>query len=154
MEEINDYDQSEGEEVIPDGKQSKSKSTHMVITQPSEDLNRYPVDKCNPPTKEAKQALFESINLTVYKASAKCSSLCTSKSWLLLWIRVFAARYYTILNSDSGYKFTWYEQDGYTCLSKCEKIVIHLFATTAYVSTDINITFLTFGFVPITGLSF
>lgn len=72
-------------DVIPDRKKNtESKAAHVVITRPSKDLNRYLVDKFSPSTKQTKQTLFESIDLTAYKASAKCVSFCTSESKLPL----------------------------------------------------------------------
>lgn len=89
-------------DVIPGRKKNTgSKAAHVLITRPSEDLNRYLVDKFNPSTKQTKQTLFESIDLTAYKASAKCVSFCTSESRLPLWVRVFATRYYEILNGTN-----------------------------------------------------
>lgn len=132
MQDIDDFPSETDRQidVIPDRKKStESKAAHVVITRPSEDLNRYLVDKFNPSTKQAKQTLFESIDITAYKASAKCVSLCTSESRLPLRIRVFATRYYEILNGDTGYRVTWNELNGSNSPSKCLKIVIHLFAT-------------------------
>ena len=97
---------------------------HVVITRPSEDLNRYLVDKFYPSAKQAKQTFFESIDLTAYKASAKCVSFCTSESRLPLWVRVFAMRNYEILNGDTGYRVTWNEHNGSNSPYKCERIVI------------------------------
>ena len=70
-------------DVIPDRKKNtESNAAHVVITRPSEDRNRYLVDKFNPLTKQAKQTLFESIDLTAYQPSPKCASFCTSESRL------------------------------------------------------------------------
>lgn len=89
-------------DVIPDRKKNtESKAAHVVITRPSEDRNRYLVDKFNPSTKQAKQTLFQSIDLTAYEASPKCASFCTSESRLPLWVRVFATRYYESLNQTN-----------------------------------------------------
>ena len=106
MQDIDDFPSEKDSQidVIPDRKKNtESKAAHVVITRPSEDLNRYLVDKFNPSTKQAKQTLFESIDITAYKASAKCISFCTSESRLPLSVRVFATRYYEILNGDTGY---------------------------------------------------
>ena len=41
----------------------------------------------------------------------------------LVWITVFANRYYQLLNGDeTGYKAVWEEQDAYSTPSKCEKL--------------------------------
>ena len=72
-----------------------------MITRPSENRNRYLVDKFNPSTKQAKQTLFQSIDLTAYEASPKCASFCTSESRLPLWVRVFATRYDESLNQTN-----------------------------------------------------
>ena len=104
MQDIDDFpsEADSQKDVISDRKKNtESKAAHVVITRPSEDRNRYLVDKFNPSTKQAKQTLFESIDLTAYKASPKCVSFCTSESRLPLWLRVFATRYYEILNGTN-----------------------------------------------------
>ena len=101
MQDIDDFpsEADSQKDVIPDRqKNTESKAAHVVITQTSEDRNRYLVDKFNPSTEQAKQNLFQSIDLTAYEASPKCASFCTSESRLPLWVRVFATRYYESLN--------------------------------------------------------
>ena len=72
-----------------------SKSSHVYLTQPSDDLNRYMVDKFHPPTAKSKQVPYESIDLSVYKPSAKCLGFTTSECRLLHWITTFARRYHS-----------------------------------------------------------
>ena len=104
MQDIDDFpsEADSQKDVIPDRKKNtESKAAHVVITRPSEDRNGYLVDKFNPSTKQAKQTLFQSIDLTAYEASPKCASFCTSESRLPLWVRVFATRYYESLNQTN-----------------------------------------------------
>ena len=70
-----------------------SKSSHVYLTQPSDDLNRYMVDKFHPPTAKSKQVPYESIDLSVNKPSAKCLGFTRSECRLLHWITTFAQRY-------------------------------------------------------------
>ena len=104
MQDINDFpsEADSQKDVIPDlKKNTKSNAAHVVITRPSENRNRYLVDKFNPSTKQAKQTLFQSIDLTAYEASPKCASFCTSESRLPLWVRLFATRYDESLNQTN-----------------------------------------------------
>ena len=53
MQDIDDFpsEADSQKDVIPDRKKNtESKAAHVVITRPSEDLNRYLVDKFNPTT--------------------------------------------------------------------------------------------------------
>lgn len=105
MQDINDFpsEADSQKDVIPNRKKNtdESRAAHVVTTPPSEDRNKYLVDKFNPSTKQAKQTLFQSIDLTAYEASPKCASFCTSESRLPLWVRVFATRYYESLNQTN-----------------------------------------------------
>ena len=54
MQDINDFpsEADSQKDVIPDlKKNTKSNAAHVVITRPSENRNRYLVDKFNPSTK-------------------------------------------------------------------------------------------------------
>ena len=131
MQEESKSNQCDEEDEGFSDKTRQAKSSHMVITQPSTDSNRYLVDKFNNTATKSKQAPFESIDINLYQPSARCSAFCTSESRLLVWITVFANRYYQLLNEDgTGYKAVWEEQDAYSTPSKCEKIVLHLYSTT------------------------
>ena len=122
MQEESKSNQCDEEDEGFSDKTRQAKSSHMVVTQPSNDSNRYLVDKFNNTATKSKQAPFESIDFTLYKPSARCSAFCTSESRLLVWITVFANRYYQLLNGDgTGYKAVWEEQDAYSTPSKCEK---------------------------------
>ena len=113
-----------------------SKSSHVYLTQPSDDLNRYMVDKFHPPTAKSKQVPYESIDLSVYKPSAKCLGFTTSECRLLHWITTFGQRYHSLLTGNaSGYKVIWKEQDNNHSASKCDKIVINLRKETASLMT-------------------
>ena len=54
-----------------------SKSSHVYLTQPSDNLNSYMVNKFHPPMAKSKQVPHESIDLSVYKPSAKCLGFTT-----------------------------------------------------------------------------
>ena len=85
MQDIDDFpsEADSQKEGIPDRKNNtESNAAHVVITRPSEDRKRYSVEKLNSLTKQAKQTLFESIDLTAYEASPKCASFSTSESRL------------------------------------------------------------------------
>ena len=121
MEKDSERAQDQRIEDVPDDKKCGPKISHMMITEPSTDLNKYLVDKFHPPTTTSKPAL------SLYQPSARCAAFCTSESRLLRWIRVFTNRYYDHLNGGAtGYKTTWKEQEAYSWPSKCEKTVIHL----------------------------
>ena len=62
----------EEETTVVTGGKNEIKSPCVRITQPSKDLNRYLVDKFHLPTAKSKSAPFESIDLSIYKPSAKC----------------------------------------------------------------------------------
>ena len=64
--------------LVTSGK-SDIKSPQMRITQPSQDLNRYIVDNFHLPAAKSKNAPFESIDLTIYRPSAKCVAFSTSE---------------------------------------------------------------------------
>ncbi|CAH3023156.1 unnamed protein product [Porites evermanni] len=73
-----------------DDVKNDSKSSHVYLTQPSDDLNIYMVDKFHPPMAISKQVPHESIDLS--KPSAKCLGFTTSESSpdeLLLVITLF-----------------------------------------------------------------
>ena len=122
------------EAAFDDVKGDDSSSCHVRVTKPRTDLNRYIVDKFHPPTAKAKQIPFESIDLSIYKPSARCLAFCTSEDRLLFWITAFAQRYYDkrsrqapdITRQAARYKVTWKEQDGHSSPSKYDKLVIHL----------------------------
>ena len=153
MEEDDERDRTE-EGFASDDAKSDPKSSHVRITQPSLDLNRYIVDKFHPPSAKSKHAPFESIDLSLYKPSARCLAFCTSENRLLFWITTFAQRYYELLTRQSaGYKVIWREQDGYSSPSKCDKLVIHLVEETS-TSEDILVVitiFTTTGRIQVQG---
>ena len=62
-----------------DDVKNDSKSSHVYLTQPSDDLNRYMADKFHPPMAKSKQVPHESIELSVYKPSGKCLGFTTSE---------------------------------------------------------------------------
>ena len=131
MKEDPENDLIEDEDACDEVK-NDSKSSHVYLTQPSDDLNRYMVDKFHPPTAKSKQVPYESIDLSVYKPSAKCLGFTTSECRLLHWITTFAQRYHSLLTGNaSGYKVIWKEQDNNHSASKCDKIVINLLKETA-----------------------
>ena len=153
MEEDDERDRTEDGFASDDAK-SDPKSSHVRITQPSLDLNRYIVDKFHPTSAKSKHAPFESIDLSLYKPSARCLAFCTSENRLLFWITAFAQRYYELLTRQSaGYKVIWREQDGYSSPSKCDKLVIHLVEETS-TSEDILVVitiFTTTGRIQVQG---
>ena len=153
MEEDDERDRTE-EGFASDDAKSDPKSSHVRIMQPSLDLNRYIVDKFHPPSAKSKHAPFESIDLSLYKPSARCLAFCTSENRLLFWITAFAQRYYELLTRQSaGYKVIWREQDGYSSPSKCDKLVIHLVEETS-TSEDILVVitiFTTTGRIQVQG---
>ena len=76
------------------------KPSSMVDMKPCEDLHRYVVDKFHATTK-SKPVLFEEIDLSTYKSTAKVASFLTSEDRLLLWIKLFSIRYFDHLNNGS-----------------------------------------------------
>ena len=102
------------------------KPSSMVDMKPCEDLHRYVVDKFHSSTK-SKPALFEEIDLSTYKPTAKVASFLTSENRLLLWIKIFAVRYFDHLNNQ-GYRVSWQEQESYSCPTKSDKIILHVCA--------------------------
>ena len=116
--------------VETDGK-SETKSQHVQVTQPSKDLNRYLVDKFHLPATKSKNAPFETIDLSIYRPSAKCLAFSTSEDRLLLWITAFQYRYHELTGNAAEYKVTWEEQDSPSSASKCDKIIIHLIRLTS-----------------------
>ena len=66
------------------GEKSETRSSHVRITQPSKDLNRYLVDKFHLSTAKYKSVPFESIDLSIYKPSTKCLAFLASENRLLL----------------------------------------------------------------------
>ena len=62
-----------------DDVKNDSKSSHVYFTQPSDDLNSYMVNKFHPPMAKSKQVPHESIDLSLYKPSAKCLGFTTSE---------------------------------------------------------------------------
>ena len=116
--------------LVTSGK-SDIKSPHMRITQPSQDLNRYIVDNFHLPAAKSQNAPFESIDLTIYRPSAKCVAFSTSEDRLLLWITAFQYRYYELTGNAADYKVIWEEQDSPSSTSKCDKLIIHLVGLTS-----------------------
>ena len=112
-----------------DGHGSKKKAgfkpSSVVSIQPCEDLQRYTVDKFHSSTR-SKTALFEKIDLAAYKSSAKVASFLTSEERLPLWIKTFMIRYFSHLNT-MGYRVTWQEQESYSCPTKSDKIILHIY---------------------------
>ena len=112
-----------------DGHGSKKKAgfkpSSMVSIQPCEDLQRYTVDKFHSSTR-SKTVLFEKIDLAAYKSSAKVASFLTSEERLPLWIKTFMIRYFSHLNT-MGYRVTWQEQESYSCPTKSDKIILHIY---------------------------
>ena len=98
----------------------------MVDMKPREDLHRYLVDKFHSSTK-SKTVSFEKIDLSTYKPMAKVASFITSEDRLLLWIKIFIVRYFEHLNT-MGYRITWQEQESYSCATKSDKIILHIYA--------------------------
>ena len=97
----------------------------------SKDLNRYLVDKFHLPATKSKNAPFETIDLSIYRPSAKCLAFSTSEDRLLLWITAFQYRYHELTGNAAEYKVTWEEQDSPSSASKCDKIIIHLIRLTS-----------------------
>ena len=74
MKEDLENDLTEEEDACDDVK-NDSKSSRVYLTKPSDDLNRrYMIDKFHPSTAKSKKVPYESIDLSVYKPSAKCLS--------------------------------------------------------------------------------
>jgi len=94
MKEGLENDLIEDEDACDDVK-NDSKSSRVYLTQPSDDLNRYMVDKFHPPTAKSKKVPYESIDLSVYQPSAKCLGFTTSECRLLHWITTFVQRYHS-----------------------------------------------------------
>ena len=70
MTENRESSQEENGTHLPNAYISDLKSAHtVVVTQPSENLNTYVVDKFPPPTSLAIPALFGSIDLSIHQAS-------------------------------------------------------------------------------------
>ena len=107
-------------------KRAGFKPSSMVDMKPCEDLHRYVVDKFHSSTK-SKTVLFEEIDLSTYKPTAKVASFQTSEDRLLLWIKIFAVRYFDLLNNN-GYRVSWQEQESYSCPNKSDKIILHICA--------------------------
>ena len=107
-------------------KKTGFKPSSMVDMKPCEDLHRYLVDKFHSSTK-SKTVSFEKIDLTTYKPTAKVASFITSEDRLLLWIKTFIVRYFEHLNT-MGYRITWQEQESYSCATKSDKIILHIYA--------------------------
>ena len=84
----------EEETIVEHDGKSETKSQHVQVTQPSKDLNRYLVDKFHLPAAKSKSAPFETIDLSIYRPSAKCLAFSTSEDRLLLWITAFQYRYH------------------------------------------------------------
>ena len=74
----------EDETIVETDGKSATKSQHVQVTQPSKDLNRYLVDKFHLPATKSKNAPFETIDLSIYRPSAKCLAFSTSEDRLLL----------------------------------------------------------------------
>ena len=141
--------------VETDGK-SETKSQHVQVTQPSKDLNRYLVDKFHLPATKSKNAPFETIDLSIYRPSAKCLAFSTSEDRLLLWITAFQYRYHELTGNAAEYKVTWEEQDSPSSASKCNKIIIHLIRLTSTGEEQlVTITvYLTTGRIQVQGKKF
>ena len=107
-------------------KKTGFKPSSMVDMKPCEDLHRYLVDKFHSSTK-SETVSFEKIDLTTYKPTAKVASFITSEDRLLLWIKTFIVRYFEHLNT-MGYRITWQEQESYSCATKSDKIILHIYA--------------------------
>ena len=141
--------------VETDGK-SETKSQRVQATQPSKDLNRYLVDKFHLPATKSKSAPFETIDLSMYRPSAKCLAFSTSEDRLLLWITAFQYRYQELTGNAAEYKVTWEEQDSPSATSKCDKIIIHLIRLTSTGEEQlVTITvYLTTGRIQVQGKKF
>ncbi len=66
MQEQSKINQCDEEDERFSDKTRQAKPSHMVITQPSTDSNRYLVDKFNNTATKSKQAPFESIDINLY----------------------------------------------------------------------------------------
>ena len=107
-------------------KKAGFKPSSKVSIQPCEDLQRYTVDKFHSSGTVSKAVLFEKIDLPAYKSSAKVASFLTSEERLPLWIKTFMIRYFDHLNT-MGYRVTWQEQESYSCSTKSDKIIPHIY---------------------------
>lgn len=112
-------------EADGEGKKTAFRPSRMAIMQPCDDLHRYLVDKFH--VTKSKTVLFEEIDLSTYKPTAKVASFSTSEDRLLVWIKTFAIRYYNHLNT-MGYRVSWQEQESYSCPTKSDKIILHIYA--------------------------
>ena len=97
----------------------------MVSVQPCEDLERCTVDKFHSSTR-SKTVLFEKIDLSANKSSAKVASFLTSEERLPLRTKTFMIRYFKHLNT-MGYRVTWQEQESHSCPTKSDKIILHIY---------------------------
>lgn len=113
------------EKASSSGEKSETRSS----PQPSKDLSRYLVDKFVPSARKSKSVPFESIDHTIYKATANCLGFSTSENRLPLWIAALQHRY-EIIGNAAAYKVAWEEEDNPTLSSKCEKITIRLLENT------------------------
>lgn len=100
-------------------------SSPMVNMRPCDDLPRYIVDNFHSWTR-SKTVLFQKIDLSTYKSSAKVTSFLTSEERLPLWIKTFIMRYYNRLNTK-GYRVTRQEQESYSCPTKSDKIILYIY---------------------------
>ena len=124
MDEDPDDPPFEVEDNLGSKKKGGFKPSPMVNMQPCDDLHRYVVDNLHSSTR-SKTVLFEKIDLSTYKSSAKVTSFLTSEERLPLWIKTFIMRYYNHLNT-TGYRVTWQEQESCTV---AQQRVIKLFST-------------------------
>ena len=155
MQEEIKQDHSEKEEAASDDVKGDSSLCHVRVTKPNTDLIRYMVDKFHLPTATAKQVPFETIDLSIYKPSARCLAFCTSEDRPLFSITAFAQQYYELLTRQAvGYKVSWKEQDGHSSPSKCEKLVIHLVEITPASEEEVLVAitvFITTGRIQVQG---
>ena len=114
------------------------------------------MDKFHLPTTKSKNAPFETIDLSIYRPSAKCLAFSTSEDRLLLWITAFQYRYHELTGNAAEYKVTWEEQDSPSSASKCDKIIIHLIRLTSTGEEQlVTITvYLTTGRIQVQGKKF
>ena len=116
-----DRTSTEKEKAAFDDVKGDSSTCHVRVTKPSTDLNRYIVDKFHPPKTKAKQFPLESIDLSIYKPSARC----LGKRSALQKIDYYFGLLHSHKDTMSS-KVTWKEQDGHSSPSKCDKLDIHL----------------------------
>ena len=90
--------------------------------------DKYVVSHFKERSGKQKALKFETVDLEIYKPSAKCAAFSTSEDRILYWIRSLQLRYFDSLKDNDEYLIDWIDHENYDSTS-FQEVEIKIYKT-------------------------